>query len=386
MQAKRGLLVGLLTEDEFVTRNNRKLRRGYTTGSCAAAAAKGAAMMLLGGKRVEQVELMTPKGILLRLPLAEICQEGEFAACGVVKDGGDDPDATSGLLVCARVSKCEEPGVHIDGGRGVGRVTLPGLDQPPGAAAINRVPRKMIAEEVGKVCSQYGYEGGIQVLVTVPQGEEAAKKTFNPRLGITGGISILGSTGIVEPMSEQALVKSIEVEMNVRIAQGAEVLLVTPGNYGEAFLKEHLPLPFEKNMKCSNFIGETIDMAVDKGVSGILFVGHIGKLVKVAGGIMNTHSHCADCRCELLAANGLKAGLSREGALEILETATTDEALDVLAREGVLEPAMKHVADRIQFYLGHRSYEKIELGAVFFSSVRGYLGETENARELMGRI
>lgn len=381
--------MGLLTEDkeqEYVKRKNKKLRRGYTTGSCAAAAAKGAAKMLLGKEQVDAVELMTPRGILLNLPLESICRETDFVSCGVVKDGGDDPDATHGLLICAQVSKCEGTGVQIEGGLGVGRVTLPGLDQPPGAAAINRVPRRMITENVQEVCRQYGYEGGIQVLITVPLGEKTAQKTFNPRLGIEGGISILGTSGIVEPMSEQALIRSIEVEMNVRIAQGGQVLLVTPGNYGETFLKEHMSLPFEKNMKCSNYIGETIDLAVEKGVSGILFVGHIGKLIKVAGGIMNTHSHCADSRCELMAANALRAGISREGALAILQTRTTDEALDILEQEQVLEATMEQIADKIQFYLEHHSYDQIELGAVFFSSTRGYLGETRNARELMKKI
>ncbi|MCI9547012.1 MAG: cobalamin biosynthesis protein CbiD [Lachnospiraceae bacterium] len=378
--------MSLQTEDKYVIKNNKKLRRGYTTGSCAAAAAKGAAMMLLGGDSVETVDLMTPRGIPLKLSLENIRREGDRASCGVVKDGGDDPDATHGLLICAQVSKSAQPGIHIDGGQGVGRVTVPGLDQPPGAAAINHVPREMIVREVQGICRQYGYEGGIQVLVTVPSGVETAKKTFNPRLGIEGGISILGTTGIVEPMSEQALVKSIEVEMNVRIAQGGQALLVTPGNYGEAFLKEHMSLPFEKNMKCSNYIGETIDLAVEKGVQGILFVGHIGKLIKVAGGIMNTHSHCADSRCEIMAANALRAGISREGALAILQTKTTDEALDILDSEQVLEPTMERIADKIQFYLEHRSYSQIELGAVFFSSARGYLGETRNARELMKKI
>ena len=187
--------MGLQTEDEYVEKNNKRLRRGYTTGSCAAAAAKGAATMLLGGGQIDSVELMTPKGILLKLSLEEVSRGAEFVSCGVVKDGGDDPDTTHGLLICAQVSKCRTPGIYIEGGAGVGRVTVPGLDQPPGAAAINRVPRQMITEEVAGVCSRYGYEGGIQVLIVVPEGEGAAKKTFNPRLGILGGISILGTSG-----------------------------------------------------------------------------------------------------------------------------------------------------------------------------------------------
>lgn len=358
------------------------MRYGYTTGSCAAAATQGAVSMLLEDARPKQVQLKTPKGILLSLELLHAEKGEDWASCAVKKDGGDDPDVTSGLEIFVKAQKQKEPGIRIDGGKGVGRITRKGLEQPIGAAAINKVPRQMIREEAEKICRRVGYEGGLLLVVSVPKGVETGGRTFNPRLGIQGGISILGTSGIVEPMSEAALIKSIEVEMRQKVENGAEYLLVTPGNYGAAYLKEHMDLPFEENMKCSNYVGETLDMAVDMGVKGILFVAHIGKFVKVAGGIMNTHSRCGDARAEILAANALRAGISPEGARKILDTITTDEALAVIEKEGLLTPVMKELTDRILYYLDHRSYDRLLLGALLFSNTYGYLGETENVGEL----
>jgi cobalt-precorrin-5B (C1)-methyltransferase len=215
---------------------------------------------------------------------------------------------------------------------------------------------------------------------------EIGKKTFNPRLGITGGISILGTSGIVEPMSEKALVESIHVEMKQHFVQGEQYILATPGNYGADYLREHMTLPFERNIKCSNYVGETIDMAVDMGVKGILFVAHIGKFVKVAAGIMNTHSHSADARMEVLASNALRAGADGDTARAVLNCNTTDEALDVLHEKQLLQPTMEEIMKKIQFYLDHRSYEQIKLGAVVFNNVYGYLGKTKDAKELIEEI
>lgn len=373
-------------EGYYSIKNNKKMRYGYTTGSCAAAAAKGAVEILLGNKKIQQVELMTPKGILLNLELLHISQGDGWVSCAVKKDGGDDPDVTNGLEIYVKAQKTEIPGIRLEGGQGVGRVTKKGLEQPVGSPAINKVPRSMILKETGEICSQTGYKGGLLLTVSVPGGVEAGARTFNPRLGIQGGISILGTSGIVEPMSEDALIKSIEIEMRQKVENGAEYLLITPGNYGAAYLKEHMELPFEESMKCSNYIGETLDMALDMGVKGILFVSHIGKFVKVAGGIMNTHSRCADSRAELLAANAIRAGISMDGVKEILDTITTDEALSVILRENLLEPLMKELTDRILYYLNHRTYDRMLLGAVVFSNEYGYLGETQNTRELIRLI
>lgn len=372
-------------EEYFVVKNNKKMRFGYTTGSCAAAAAKGAAEMLLSGKELCMVELMTPKGILLHLQLEEIEQKEEIVSCAVRKDAGDDPDTTNGILIFASVRKTDS-GMLVDGGKGVGRVQKAGLQQKIGEAAINPVPKSMILKAVEEVTDRYDYEGGLEIIISVPQGEEIAKKTFNPRLGIEGGISILGTTGIVEPMSEKALVESIRVEMQQHFTQGEEYLIITPGNYGAEYLKNHIDIPYQKNIKCSNYVGETIDMAINMGVKGILFVSHIGKFVKVAGGIMNTHSHSADSRMEILSSNAIRAGASLACAKTILDCNTTDEALEALEKEHLLEPTMKIIMEKIQYYLNHRSYEQIQLGAILFSNVQGYLGQTESAAELIEKL
>ena len=244
----------------------------------------------------------------------------------------------------------------------------------------------MIYKAVEEAAKQFDYEGKLKVSIYVPEGEEIARKTFNPRLGIQGGISILGTSGIVEPMSEKALIRSIEVEMTQHVSQGEKYLLVTPGNYGADYLREHMELPFEKNIKCSNYVGETIDMAVNMGVKGILFISHIGKFVKVAAGIMNTHSHSADGRMEVLCAAAIRSGAEISCAREILACNTTDEALYVLDKYHILQKAMEDVTSHIQFYLDHRSYQQILLGAVIFSNEFGYLGQTEHASELITLI
>lgn len=378
-------------EDYYVIRNQKKLRFGYTTGSCAAGATRGAARLLLGEDEISEVELMTPKGILLHLEILDRKRSENAASCAVRKDAGDDPDTTNGILVYAKVEKFlirsdMEDRIVIDGGIGVGRVTKPGLSQKIGEAAINPVPRAMILQAVEEIADQYHYEGGLKVTISVPEGEKIARKTFNPRLGIVGGISILGTSGIVEPMSEKALIDSIRVEMTQHAAMGEQYMLVTPGNYGADYLREHMELPFEKNIKCSNYVGETIDMAVDMGVKGILFISHIGKFVKVAAGIMNTHSHSADARMEVLCSNAIRAGGDLACARSILQCNTTDEALRVLDENHILKETMKEITDRIQFYLDHRSYQQILLGAVIFSNEYGYLGQTANAAELIDKI
>lgn len=369
-----------------VDEKNNKLRYGYTTGSCAAAAAQAAAKMLLTGEKVEEVALQTPKGILLHLLIEDIQMDKEEVRCAVRKDGGDDPDVTHGILIYARVKKSGEAGIHLDGGTGVGRVTRPGLERPVGAAAINKVPRKMIRENVEAVCRQMNYTGGMDVVIEIPEGVEISKKTFNPRLGIQGGISILGTSGIVIPMSEAALVASIRLEMEMLVKNGAGYLVITPGNYGQAFSKEQMNIDLTYSMKCSNYVGETLDMARELGVKGILFIAHIGKFIKVAGGIMNTHSRNADSRAEVMAANALRAGASRNTVMEILDSVTTEQSIDILIRDHCLEKTMEEVLQRVEYYLSKRGGEQLEVGAILFSSVHGKLGETSGVKRLCEEI
>ena len=386
-------------EEMYVYKNQKKLRWGYTTGTCGTAASMAAALMLLGQKRVGQVKVSTPKGLDLDLEIEEIRFTKEQAVCAVRKDSGDDPDVTNGIAIYSRVSfrddKPETEGyiwenevirLHLTAGEGVGIVTKPGLACEVGKPAINPVPREMIFTHVERACRPYGFQGSLHIEIFIPQGIEISKKTFNPRMGIKGGISLLGTSGMVEPMSEKALIDSIRVEMTQHAAMGEQYMLVTPGNYGADYLREHMELPFEKNIKCSNYVGETIDMAVDMGVKGILFISHIGKFVKVAAGIMNTHSHSADARMEVLCSNAIRAGGDLACARSILQCNTTDEALRVLDENHILKETMKEITDRIQFYLDHRSYQQILLGAVIFSNEYGYLGQTANAAELIDKI
>lgn len=364
-------------EGKYVIKNNKKLAFGYTTGTCAAAAAKAAALMLFSRQQPEYVDIMTPKGIPLHLKVEDTRLEEDFALCAVQKDAGDDPDVTHGAYIYAKV-KLGETGsladVKLDGGIGVGRVTKPGLEQAVGEAAINKVPRQMIKQEVLQICKEWNYKGDILVEISVPQGEELAKRTFNPRLGIMGGISILGTSGIVEPMSEQALISSIQLEMRMQRNNGWEYLLISPGNYGAAFLEENFKVNRDKILKCSNYVGETLDTAVELGYKGLVLAGNIGKFIKVAGGIMNTHSRNSDSRMEILAANALKAGADVCVVSEILEALTAEEGIGILKKYNLLEATMKLVMEKIYFYMNNRTYGNLELGIIVFSNEYGELG------------
>lgn len=372
--------------EEFIEKDGKKLRYGYTTGSCAAAAAKAAAWMLLTGKRKDTISLVTPKGISLSLQVEDIRMEEDFVSCAIRKDSGDDPDVTNGTLVYARVSRRGTPEIAIDGGFGVGRVTKKGLDQPVGNAAINSVPRKMIRENLKEVLSLTDADCGLDVVISVPDGERLAKQTFNPRLGIVGGISILGTTGIVEPMSEKALVDTIRVELNQRRAGGADYVLLTPGNYGCDFIRAGLNLRPEWAVQTSNFIGQSLDICRELGFRGALLVGHIGKLVKVGGGMLNTHSKYGDCRMEILAAHAGKAGLSPEKIGEILDCVACDDALRILQEAGCREKALDSLNERILFHLHHRAGENLELGTILFSKEYGLLAQSANALNLIENI
>ena len=372
--------------EEYIIKGGKKLRLGYTTGSCAAAASKAAAWMLLTGKRKEKIQIDTPKGITLDLDVLQISMDDTIVSCAIEKDGGDDPDVTKGSLVFAQVTRTETPGIIIDGGQGVGRVTKRGLDQPVGAAAINSVPRQMIRENLEEVCRLTDYHGGLSVVISVPDGEQLAKKTFNPRLGIVGGISILGTTGIVEPMSEQALVDTIRVELRQRKANGAEYVLLTPGNYGSDYIQKEIGIDPKTAVLTSNFIGESLDICKELGFRGALLIGHIGKLVKIAGGMLNTHSKYGDCRVDIMAAHAGAAGLSAPQIAEMLDCATCDDAIRILKENGLCAQTLERISNRISFIMDHRVAGEMNTGAILFSKEYGFLTETKNARSLLKLI
>ena len=515
--------------NEFIEKGGQKLRLGYTTGSCAAAAAKAAAMMLLNGKIVSRVRLRTPKGTELYLDIEDIRlhygetrgrpgrkridfgkpaapadwtgrevrmepgdqlsrelfqgnEKPSAVSCAVRKDSGDDPDITNHILIYAKVSRSDTPGIRIDGGEGVGRVTKPGLNQPVGNAAINSTPRRMIEAAVREAAESASSEkgtaireaaesassekgtavreaaesissergtavretaesassekgtavrgaaetalreertavreaaetaacgdvpsvcetensglcgdipAGFDITIYVPRGQELAAKTFNPKLGIEGGISILGTSGIVEPMSDQALLDTIRVEISVRKEEGLSVLPAAPGNYGKNFFLEKYGFSLDTSVTTSNFIYDTVRMAAEAGFTRMLFVGHIGKLIKVAGGIRNTHSQYGDHRMEILTGitesiiGEAETGQTADLRSALAECVMTDEAVRILKEYRLDVPVLTEMTRRIKAVMEEWGRGKMKVEVVVFSNVHGELGRTENALEYM---
>ncbi len=408
--------------EHYIEVGRKRLRCGYTTGTCAAAAAQACGRALLGEGFPRYVRIQVPAGVEVGVEVEGACRGVDergrsWAQCGVRKDAGQDADATDGALVVARVTLSAQADVAVDGGQGVGRVTRAGLDQPPGAAAINSVPRQMIASELERLAQEHAWAGGFEVEVSVPQGRAIAAKTFNPKLGIEGGISILGTSGIVRPMSEEALVESIRLEMRVRRQEGLDSLVLVPGNYGADWACGREHVNESHIVSCSNFLGEALDCAANLGFSSLVLVGHMGKLVKVAAGVMNTHSRVADCRCEVLCAHAALAGAARPTLQALMGAATTDEAIEILARAdeeargsadtgaGGAEPSQAHagtgatgpegtspllartlgsITDAIAAHVRRRA-EPVRCEVVVFSKAWGELGRTPGAGELLGR-
>ena len=386
------------------------MREGFTTGSCAAAAAKAAVFMLLSGSEKKQITIITPKGVPYAADVVDIEREPDHVRCAVIKDGGDDPDVTTGARIVARVeylnneeeNKTEGsagkdsiktdpsvqtqengPKIRIKGGEGIGVVTRPGLDQPPGEAAINSVPRAMIRAEVGEVLRAFDCHRDICVTLSVPGGAALAQKTFNANLGIENGISIIGTTGIVEPMSQKAILDTIRLEMRQRYEEGQRFLSITPGNYGLAFMKETYDFDLESSVKCSNFIGQTMDAAVELGFTGLLLTGHAGKLVKVAGGMMNTHSREGDGRMEILAAAALREGVENEDLLRILDAPTTDAAFAILTEKGKADAVAKRLLEQIIMHLQKRTEGQLRIECVIYTSEQGFLAATDGAGDMI---
>ena len=378
----------------------KRLRNGYTTGTCAAAAAKAAAAFLLCGKAdSDYSELALPGGTVCRIPVTRYEPEQKTespAFCFFVqKDSGDDPDVTNGTKIYASVrqvdrnefeSLChtgagyyleEYPQLYLNGGRGIGMVTKPGLSCPVGHYAINPVPRSMILGAVEEVVRTAALEEYLVVEIWIPEGEQLALQTFNPKLGIQGGISVLGTTGIVKPMSEEALLETIRLEIHMKAVNGAKVLLMAPGNYGEEFLKKELGVPMGSAVLCSNFVKDAVLMAEKEGFRQLLFVGHIGKLIKVSAGVENTHSKYGDGRMEQMAVLTKKLG-HPELQEPIQACNTTDDALALLKEHGLAKPLLSLTAAYVKRWIETWSGGRIAAEAVTFSTAHQILGSTEN--------
>ncbi len=389
--------------NRYKFKDGRRLRCGYTTGTCAAAAAAAAVRLLLKGESVRQVSVELPEGGEAEIPVEFVISEkkqenepGLSATAGVRKDAGDDADVTDGMLICVTVrpegaGKDSDKRVVISAGRGVGRVTKPGLDQPVGAAAVNTVPRRMICREVEKVCREAGYDGRISVVISVPGGEEAAIRTFNPVLGVEGGISILGTSGIVEPMSDRALIETIRTEIRSKKALYSQkdspvCLAAVPGNYGMKFIRETLGLQEESAVKCSNFIGETLDACWEYGIEGILLAGNAGKLIKLAAGVMNTHSSEADARMETIVSCSLEAGASLETLRRTAECVTTEAAFSLLKKEGLAQAVLDIAAERATVHMARRVKNQVTAGIIIFSAESGLTAWGGEAEAILEKI
>ncbi len=368
--------------DDYVLVNGKKLRKGYTTGSCAAAASKAAVMMLVSGFVPQSVRIRIPSGEVLELAVGDAAlREGE-AVCSVVKDGGDDPDITTGLKIFARARLTGEGGINIKAGEGIGRVTLPGLKAEVGGPAINPVPMQMIVSEVREAA---GEGRGAEIVLSVPGGEEIAKRTYNPRLGIVGGISILGTTGIVVPVSEDAWRDALAAELNVLVARGIKNPVYAFGNYGERFGVDKLGLKADNIIKIGNFVGFMLDRALECNVENVVIIGHIGKLVKVSAGIFNTHSRTADARMEIMAGYAALEGASCDIVSQIYGCRTTEAATAIISSEGlngVFRRIVSSASERCMQY----TFNKISIGTVLFDG-RGTLIEMDsNARDMLNKL
>ncbi|UOW67685.1 cobalt-precorrin-5B (C(1))-methyltransferase CbiD [Paraclostridium bifermentans] len=368
--------------EEYVYIDGKKYKRGYTTGSCATGAAKAATYMILTKETLETVNIDTPKGIPLNLKVENVDINNAFAQCSIQKDGGDDIDATHKMHIYAKAELIDCNEIIIDGGIGIGRVTKKGLGIEIGKAAINKTPISMIQSEVRKVI---GDTKGVKITIFAPEGETIAKKTFNPRLGIVGGISIIGTTGIVEPMSDEGWKKSLSIELEMKKAQGMDKVILVPGNHGEMFIKESLGIDSKYIVRTSNFIGYMLKEAQRIGFKKILMAGHLGKYVKIAGGIFNTHSKVADARNEILIANLALMNAPFELINKVNECLTTEEFIEILEDDNykkykeIYNILSEKCKKRIDIYMND---DEIDIEVMIFSMEKKLLGESKKAGDL----
>ena len=365
--------------EHYTFKNGRKLRMGYTTGACAAAAAKCAAVMLMTGNSPESMVIDTPAGVILDLKISDPVLTQNYAECSVVKDAGDDPDITDGIKVFARAEFIDEDIVEVTGGTGIGVVTKKGLLVQPGCYAINPGPMNMIRSEVESVRSR---GKGIRITVSAPEGVLLAEKTFNPKLGINGGISILGTTGIVEPLSSDAVKESLSLELSMMKESGIDTVVFVPGRYGRDFAMNSCGIPEGRIISIGNHAGYMLEQGEYYGIKNILFVGHTGKLIKLAGGNFDMHSRVSDSRFEIIAANYILLGGRPETAVKIMNCVTTEEALEYIDVENFYDYICGKIRERSVSYL----HGRVNVEVITFSMERGLLAATPGADEIMKSI
>ncbi|AKP66208.1 cobalt-precorrin-5B (C(1))-methyltransferase CbiD [Companilactobacillus ginsenosidimutans] len=367
-------------EQVYVYYNGKRLRKGFTTGTTATAASVAALKILLTQSPLEEITVNAANGQEAEFQLESVEFDENKAKVGIKKDGGDDQDATHGMIVYSTVNLRDDNQVTLDGGVGIGRVTQKGLANPPGMAAINPVPRKMIKQSVRDIL---GENRGADVVISAPEGVDIAKLTYNPKLGIVGGVSILGTSGIVTPMSEESWKHSISIEMNIHRERGDDEIILTPGNYGEDFTKNVLGLPLDKQVQMSNFVGYVLHEVQRLGFKRVLMVGDLGKFIKVAGGIFSTHSKDADARAEIMVANLALLGAPQQLINDVYNSLTTISMVDYIDKAGY-QKVYQQIVDRIKYrsekLLAHRQ-PQVEIDAVIFSGQK-FLAATDSLENI----
>jgi cobalt-precorrin-5B (C1)-methyltransferase len=334
--------------DDKIWHKGKAYRKGYTTGSCATAAAKVAALMILRQQIIHQISIVTPSGVTLHLNVEEPLIHGNQATAAIRKDGGDDVDVTHGMLIYAQVKLRDDAHITITGGTGIGKVTQKGIGLPIGHSAINKTPLQTIEAAVREVL---GPERGADVVIFAPEGEERALRTYNSRLGILGGISILGTTGIVTPMSEESWKRTLAIELEQKRENGLDKVIFVPGNHGERFVREQLQVDTNLVVTMSNFVGYMLQEAERLAFRHVVMVGHLGKLIKVAAGIFHTHSHIADGRMETLVTHLALAGAPNELLQQVYHCLTTEAAMELITQAGyesVSDAIATRIVDRVQ--------------------------------------
>jgi len=357
------------------------MRTGITTGTCAAGAAK-AALFAWSGENLQKVVVTSPQGKSIEVKIDSCQQLQNGGRATVIKDSGDDPDVTNGTPVIVEVEVRKDSAILLQGGIGVGTVTKPGLSVPVGEPAINPGPRKMIIKAVEELLP---VDYGAIVTISLPEGERLAKRTLNPSLGIVGGLSIIGTTGIVEPMSEESFKNSLSPQINMVKALGYEQVVFAPGKIGQEIAIHRYGLPPETVIQTSNFIGHMLESAVHYKMKKVLLFGHLGKLVKVAAGIFHTHNRMADGRFETLAAYMAAEGAPKQAILDILECRTTEAAIPIIARYN-LQSVYSTLANRASTRGAGYVFGDLIVGTVIVTLQGDILGLDDTAREIGGSL
>jgi len=369
-------------EVDVVWHRGKSYRKGYTTGSCATAAAKVAALMVMRQQLIHQVSIVTPSGVTLNLNVEDASVEAMSAVAAIRKDGGDDVDATHGMLIYAQVTVNNTQEIEILGGEGVGIVTRKGVGLPVGVAAINKTPRHTIEQEVREAI---GPNKGAVVTIFAPEGKERAQRTYNGRLGIENGISIIGTSGIVTPMSEESWKRSLAIELEQKRALGYDKIVLVPGNHGERFVQQQLHIEQDIVVTMSNFVGYMLQEANRLNFNHVLLVGHLGKLIKVAAGVFHTHSHIADARLETLVTHLALLNAPHELLHQIYHCLTTEEALELIEEHGyqsVYNNIAEQIEQRVAAMLKYAKHQ-FKCDVVLFSFDNQVLGSNRAVEKIM---